>query len=281
MAKDAKLWLRHDIDAQEDIKLSLVIEQLGPEGYGLFWLILETLRGQPECKYPLSLIPSLARKWNSTTEKTKAVVMSFDLFKIQDDTFFYSESLLVRVADYDKVRQRIIENGRKGGCSKALARLQQGSSKALANSSDKNRIEGNRIDTQEVSICGSGTVVPSPETKEQKLKSKRDAFAATIKPFKDLYGGEMCNAFYLYWTEPNKSGTRLKFENESTWDIARRLKRWADNSINQKTISNAGAQQDTTANERNQKILAAKGAALSPSGGSGGNIGLWKNSTSQ
>lgn len=32
--------------------------------------------------------------------------------------------------------------------------------------------------------------------------------------------------FYMYWTEPNKSGTKMKFELERTWDLSRRMKRW-------------------------------------------------------
>jgi len=61
---------------------------------------------------------------------------------------------------------------------------------------------------------------------ERKLK-----FADTIKPFVDVYGKDICTNFYNYWTEPNPSNTKLKFEMEKTWDVKRRLNRWNNNNF--------------------------------------------------
>ena len=38
--------------------------------------------------------------------------------------------------------------------------------------------------------------------------------------------------FFDYWTEPNKSGTKMRFEMEKTWHLGRRLARWASNGFN-------------------------------------------------
>lgn len=38
--------------------------------------------------------------------------------------------------------------------------------------------------------------------------------------------------FFEYWTEPNKSGTKMRFEMEKTWHLGRRLARWAANGFN-------------------------------------------------
>ena len=59
---------------------------------------------------------------------------------------------------------------------------------------------------------------------ERKLK-----FASTIKPYLDIYGKEMLNDFYKYWTEPNKSNTTFRQELEKTWSIERRIETWAKN----------------------------------------------------
>ena len=40
---------------------------------------------------------------------------------------------------------------------------------------------------------------------------------------------EVCKEFVDYWTEKNKSGTKMKFELQKTFDIKRRLSRWAKN----------------------------------------------------
>lgn len=57
---------------------------------------------------------------------------------------------------------------------------------------------------------------------ERKLK-----FASTLKPFTDKFGKTMLNDFYRYWTEPNKSNTKFRYELEKTWDLERRLDTWA------------------------------------------------------
>ena len=36
----------------------------------------------------------------------------------------------------------------------------------------------------------------------------------------------MVRAFFDYWTEPNRSKTKMKFELERTWDVKRRLNTW-------------------------------------------------------
>lgn len=66
------------------------------------------------------------------------------------------------------------------------------------------------------------------------ISNRKLKFSETIKPFVDLYGSEMCNKFFAYWTEPNKSNTKMKFEMQKTWDTKRRLKTWSDNNFNTK-----------------------------------------------
>ena len=93
------------------------MEQLGLEGYGIFWVLVETLRDQPKFKYPLNLIPALARKYNTSAEKMKAVIFSYELFLIENDEFFFSESLNRRMEIYIEKRKP-----KKMGCRDAIAR---------------------------------------------------------------------------------------------------------------------------------------------------------------
>ena len=43
------------------------------------------------------------------------------------------------------------------------------------------------------------------------------------------YDNSIKKSFTDYWTEPNKSNTKMKFEMQSTFDINRRLARWKKN----------------------------------------------------
>lgn len=117
--KDA-YYFSHDSNAKDDPKCVLLIEQLGMEGYGIFWVLIETLRDQPEYKYPLALIPALARRYNTTTEKVKTVVMQYGLFEIADEEFFYSDSLNRRMQHLEYKRQIAVKAGKKSAESRLL-----------------------------------------------------------------------------------------------------------------------------------------------------------------
>lgn len=55
---------------------------------------------------------------------------------------------------------------------------------------------------------------------------------------KDLYSDKfigkidmkILDSFHNYWTEPNKSRTKMRFEMEKTWDLNRRLDTWVKRS---------------------------------------------------
>lgn len=61
------------------------------------------------------------------------------------------------------------------------------------------------------------------------LEIRTLAFKETLIPFKQKYSIDMLKDFFGYWTEPNKSNTKLKFELQQTWSISRRLETWAKN----------------------------------------------------
>lgn len=86
--KDA-YYFPHDSNAKDDPKCVLLIEQLGMEGYGIYWMLIEVLREQPDYTYPLALLPALARRYNTTYEKVKTVVCAYDLFAIKEDKIFF------------------------------------------------------------------------------------------------------------------------------------------------------------------------------------------------
>lgn len=87
MKKDA-YYFSHDANSQDDPKCMLLIDQLGMEGYGIFWALIERLRQEKEYKLPFAIVPSLARRWATSKEKVEVVIKNFELFVILDDCFF-------------------------------------------------------------------------------------------------------------------------------------------------------------------------------------------------
>jgi DNA-binding PadR family transcriptional regulator len=65
--------------------------------------------------------------------------------------------------------------------------------------------------------------------KKRNLDTVTNKFLMEVSAFKELYSVEMLEAFIDYWTEPNKSNTKLRYELQKTFDIARRLKTWNKN----------------------------------------------------
>lgn len=51
------------------------------------------------------------------------------------------------------------------------------------------------------------------------------------------FPADILQEFFDYWSEPNKSGTKLRYELEKTWDLNRRLKRWQNGKKDQGFIS--------------------------------------------
>ncbi len=132
MSKDV-YYFSHDSNAKDDPKCVLLIEQLGMEGYGIYWMLIETLRDQPDYTYPVANIPALGRRYNTTAEKVKTVVYNYQLFTVKDDKIFFSESLNRRMIYFNDLRAKRSEAARLG--NEARWRESQTDRNAIANGS--------------------------------------------------------------------------------------------------------------------------------------------------
>jgi len=156
LAVDA-YYFSHDSNAKDDPKCVLLIEQLGLEGYGIYWVLVEMLRDQPGYKYPLSLIPAISRRYNTTFEKMKTVINNYGLFVVDEHDFF-SLSLLKRMEHLDSKR---IQASKAGKASAQAWR----------------RINGRSTDVQQGLGDGS-TIKPNLTTSKQNNSScQRNEFA--------------------------------------------------------------------------------------------------------
>lgn len=91
-------------------------------------------------------------------------------------------------------------------------------------------------------------------TEQKNMQGRSDNFYQSLVPYVEIYGKEMIRAFYDYWTEPNRSKTKMKFELERTWDTKRRLNTWSNRDKKNINIKSNGTehkqqQQQERANE--------------------------------
>lgn len=87
MKKDA-YYFSHDANAQDDPKIMLLIDQMGMEGYGIFWALIEKLRAEKNFMLPLCVCNAFAKRWGTSKEKVETVINAYNLFKIHKEYFF-------------------------------------------------------------------------------------------------------------------------------------------------------------------------------------------------
>jgi hypothetical protein len=81
--------------------------------------------------------------------------------------------------------------------------------------------------------CARKCAPPSPQPPPvmENLENRKKAFMAACAAYVETYGKAMMRAFFDFWTEPNKSNSKMRFELEKTWSLERRLKTWSDNEL--------------------------------------------------
>lgn len=99
MNKDA-YYFPHFSNARTDRKLRRVRKELGIEGYGIYYMILEVLREQEDFSYPLSDVDLLADDFGTSEQKIQTVISKYGLFKLTEDDCFFSEKLIEYLKPY-------------------------------------------------------------------------------------------------------------------------------------------------------------------------------------
>jgi len=201
-----KTYFNHDSSSFTDIKIIKMRSKLGIESYGIFWALLELLFSE-ENKLCIDDYDSLAFGLQCDPSILKQVIEDFDLFVIEDNCF-YSKRLNNHIEEINNKSNKAKENASK----------RWNNANAMRPHSDRN-----------ASISISKSI-----SKVNKSKNIEDRLADFKKSVQSIEGinDEDKNAFFLYWTEKNKSGTKFRAEMEKTFDISRRLKRWSNNNFN-------------------------------------------------
>jgi hypothetical protein len=99
---------------------------------------------------------------------------------------------------------------------------------------EENRIEENRRDKNRIEKKRENTPTPSDQAKSFfSLDEVYKNFLEEFSKGRDAPTLEKeFQKFILYWTEPNKSGTKQRWEQENTFEVKRRLVTWLERSNN-------------------------------------------------
>jgi hypothetical protein len=59
------------------------------------------------------------------------------------------------------------------------------------------------------------------------IANRKDKFYQSLVPFVEKYPKEMIREFFDYWSELTRSGVKMRFELQKTWELSLRLSTWA------------------------------------------------------
>jgi hypothetical protein len=240
MKKDA-YYFPHDSNAKDDPKCIMLIEQLGLEGYGIYWVLIETLRDQPGYCYPIQLLPALARRFNTTFEKMKAVVLSYNLFIVKDDILFFSQSLCDRMKSLEDKRVKRSLAGIKGNEKRwgdRIAIAEQSQCDRNSSLVNKSRVKESKVKESK----GDDSIVKDYKEKQNRFSapSKNDiiSFLISEKKIKESDVNYYAERFMMFYDSKNWMVGKNKMTNWKT-ALTRSLD-WEDRRNNRQTTGRFG-----------------------------------------
>jgi hypothetical protein len=110
MKKEA-YYFSHDSNAKDDPKILQLRMEMGWEGYGLFWAIIEMLRNESDFRMRTHY-KGIAFALQTHEDCIKKLINEFDLFEI-DEQYFWSESLLKRMELKEERSEKARESAKK------------------------------------------------------------------------------------------------------------------------------------------------------------------------
>lgn len=156
------------------------------------------------------------------------------LFKYVNDLDPDPETLLVKMCfiPMQQTLKRDLKKWTDGSDNRKdrarTAGLASAKAKQLKATQGNSVVESSTKSTVSVSVSVSGNDI----TNKEKIGKIQEKFYNSLIPFVDKFGKEEIRKFYEYWSEPNKSKTKIKFQLEKTWDANLRLHRWTKNNFN-------------------------------------------------
>lgn len=177
MSRRDTYYFPHEYNAKDDPKCERLIWEMGMEGYGMFWALLEVLRAQPDYTYPVANIPIVAKKYNADREKMRSVVFDFGLFSIVEDRIFFSNGLTSRMRVLDDRRKRLSEAGKRG-----MAERWQRRQDVPENGSEDNHLNNHVITTPITSLLQPYNIKENKSKVNTKKLSNESKESSADKP---------------------------------------------------------------------------------------------------
>lgn len=175
--------------------------------------LIEVKRGQM-----LVSLRYLASRWQWSTKKVGAFLeLLIQDGMIKKETPKETGQTVITICNYDKYNAQTSQE--------ETPRKQEGNTLETPWKQQGNKIKKEKKE-KKVEETTAGAVDKKAAVTAATL-SRKDAFYQSLVPYVGRYPKEMIRAFFDYWSEQNKSGTRMRYELEKTWELPKRLATWA------------------------------------------------------
>lgn len=183
------LYFSHDADARGDKKMLAMRYDYKLKGYGMFWIIVETMRTADnyELEYSDCTCKALAKQMDSTSTIVKKFIddciNTYKLFKLRNGVF-WSESFKARMAKMDEVREKRSEAGKKRWGKPYNANAKQMLSKCLTTKPNQTKPNQKKKELNDKSFTPSKKK-PEPNPLHQKFRAKWFEFYREYSPLEN------------------------------------------------------------------------------------------------
>jgi hypothetical protein len=211
MEKEA-FYFPHFCNARHDRKIRRLRKELGTEGYGIYFMLLETLREQQDLMYPLDDLDLLAEEFGVSEAKVRVAICNYGLFEIDEEQKFFSPKMLVYLEPYFKMKEQRKVAGQKSADKRRGIEISTTVQQPFNDRSTKER------------------KVNESKEKESKVNEIKEEYSLVemLSPYIADLGIEYTN-FYSYWSEKNNKG-KERWQVEKFFDISRRINTWLTNA---------------------------------------------------
>lgn len=247
MAND-RYWFRHDCRASSEIPMQKLRLIYGWEGVGLFWGIIELLRDQDGYKWDEKEVQLMAKMMDCELSKINTFIKDCERFEI----FYIKNGYIFNAKLTENMKKWEVKklNGNQGGRPKKKPNHNLNETEPITETKPNHNLTHNLNETIREQNRTEDNIKEQKDSpiRDKKIKEKKTIedrtkdFKISIYPFSKsngwsgIYDTNMLKKFFDYWSEPNTSKTKMRFEMEKTWDLGKRIARWANNNFEKDNI---------------------------------------------
>lgn len=239
LKKNNASWFSHDANMLQHRKIKAIRNKFGFIAYGIYCGMLENLADREFNRIPYTDLEMELISGDfgiSATDLTNVLdyCLSLGLFGIDELNQIFSEELDSRLKSvYDKrARSQVVAESKKRDEEGKFQKSQKTAEPVTENQEPDISVTEKPQEEISATEKPQSRVDKSRVYKSIDISKIQREFYISLKPFVNEFDKQTLREFYDYWSEPNKSRTKIRMQLEKTWDTKKRLTRWANNGFN-------------------------------------------------